>query len=70
MVYLIKRSMNLKIHAIIISLIIAFTLITTEISTAFVNVFAQGDGGNDTQGQQSGNMTKENWNKSEKLKTK
>ena len=43
--------MDLKIHAIIISLIIAFTLITTEISTAFVNVFAQGDGGNDTQGQ-------------------
>jgi hypothetical protein len=53
--------MNLKIYEVIISLILAFALITAAaIPTAFVNVLAQGEGGNGTHGQIGGNMTKGN----------
>ncbi len=49
--------MNSSINSILITSILAFTLIASWIPTAFVNVLAQQDGGNATQGQTGWNMT-------------
>jgi hypothetical protein len=50
----VKAVMNFKINSIVITSILAFTLIAAGIPTAFVNVLAQQDGENATQGQTGG----------------